>query len=235
MKRLWLIGWCVPLGLAAQEPTFMEGATHPGAAQLYQRALITGTPWAEADADTYRVKLSSAYGLTARHALLADVEQGERGGWAGSLRLKHRFWQRDTGPIDTWRASIQIGGDWSEEQDAGIRAGVVSTTIRGRHGLNIQLDWRQAGPTGDRVAAHGSHLYRWYPARYTPTTRGAWYSVIESLNTYTDTDAYIPELVLGALYEARRWAAEIAWRSGDLSEGPERERQQLAIGARYLW
>lgn len=219
----------------AQEPTFMEAGTHPGRYQLYQRLIATHAPDAVDRADDWQATLKTAYGFTARTALLADWSIDGRHRNEASLRLKQRFWQRDTGPIDTWRASVQGGIEWFEGADLSPRLGIVSTTIRGRHGVNAQLDWRDGTKPSERFAVNASHLYRIHPARFRPNTSGAWYTMIESLNALSDHASPTPGLAIGLLYEARRWAAEISVKSDDITESSQRTNHQWALGARYLW
>jgi hypothetical protein len=210
----------------------MEAGTHPGAGQLYQRLLLTYAPWAAGDDPETVTEIMTAYGWNARLALLPNIAVRDTGDVDGSLRIKQRIWQRDSGPIDTWRASVQAGIAWPAHADPGARAGLVSTTIRGRHGFNAQIDWNDAAPPAERFAVNAAYLYRWYPARFSSASAGAWYSMIESLHHFSGSGAHAPEWAVGALYEARRWAAEISWRTGDRLV---REQQAVALGVRYLW
>lgn len=235
MREVSLLLALAPLVVWAQEPAFMEAGTHPGAAQLYQRVLVTYSPEAEDRTKEGQVVLKTAYGIRAWTAILPDVSLNADGDWTGSLRLKQRILQRDTGPIDTWRASFQGGAEWVESRSPGARAGLVSTTIRGRHGVNFQFDWRGGAERMERFALHASHLYRIRPQRYSPATRGAWYTMAETLNYFDNKGSHTPELALGLLYEARRWAAELSWKTGDPTRAPQREEQTLAVGFRYLW
>ncbi len=234
-------GWCFLLvclvlvsGVAAQEPTFMEAGTHPGARQWYGRAFWRSATWADGAADD-TAEFALAYGLTARRALLAKTTLDKGGPEVASLRLRQRIWQRDTGPIDTWRASLQVGGEWFDGRDPGGRAGVVSTTIRGRHGFNAQVDWRGAAPSAYRFEANVSHLYRIYPARYHAGTVGAWYTMVESLNVFDRDGNRVSDAALGLLYEARRWAAEASVYLQEPEEGVRRDQTRLAVGGRYLF
>lgn len=217
--RLMLLFVSALLPLRGQEPTFMEAGTHPGAGQNYSRAV-----WFDGES-----VFKHAYGFTARQALLAEVSLMDRGLSGAGVRFKQRVWQRDTGPIDTWRASVQAGADWRDGREPGPRAGVVLTTIRGRHGFNAQADVNAGVPDRARFALNASHLYRLAPARYTVTTAGAWYTLLESLNWISPDGDARGEVAAGVLYEARRWAAEVSLRWLD------EETVRVGAGVRMLW
>lgn len=220
MKSLgFLLLMSALLPLWGQEPTFMEAATHPGSGQNYSRAV-----WFDGE-----TVFKHAYGFTARQALLGEVSLTDAGVTGGGVRVKQRFWQWDSGPIDTWRMSVQGGMDWRDGRDPGPRLGVVSTTIRGRHGVNAQVDVNAAVPGKERIALNASHLYRIHPARYTMTTAGAWYTMLESLNTVSPDGDVRGDVAAGLLYEARRWAAEVSLRWLD------EDTLRAGVGVRMLW
>lgn len=214
---LWL--GLVLLPLRAQEPAFMEAGTHPGTGQNYSRVL-----WFDGQS-----LLKHAYGITARQAVLGEAAFDGDGIAAGGVRFRQRVWQRDTGPIDTWRVSFQMGADWRGGRDPGPRVGVVSTTIRGRHGFNAQADLNAGAPGAERLALNASHVYRIHPLRFRADTPGAWYTMLESLNHISPDGDVRGDIATGLLYEARRWAAEISlhWVDENIL--------RLATGARILW
>ena len=196
----------------------MEAGTHPGAKQLYSRLILFD--------DTVEIK--NAWGFSPNLALLPDVKITDSGVTGADLRLKQRIFRADTGPVDTWRVSAQGGVSWREGRDPGARAGLVSTTIRGRHGVNAQADVNAAETADRRFAVNASHLYRIYPVRFTPQTRGAWYTMAESLNKVSSDGDVTALGGAGLLYEARRWAAEAGIQTGDGSV-------RVAAGVRVLW
>jgi len=196
----------------------MEAATHPARGNLYSRLL-----WVDGAGS-----LKNAYGFSADLALLADVKLDGDGIPGADLRLKRRLWRHDTGPVDTWRVSATAGLSWREGRDAGPRAGLASTTIRGRHGFNFQADVNAADAAEERFELNASHLYRLHPARYGAETRGAWYSMLESLNGLSPDGEVRSDLAAGLLYEARRWAAELSLRAGDRDT-------RAGAGVRVLW
>lgn len=218
----------------AQEPTFMEAATHPGAGQSYGRFVWLSHPL-RGGSQTSTLDLKSAYGITSRLALLPNASFDEDGITAASFRIKQRIFQLDTGPIDTWRMSVQAGGEWFDDRDPSVRAGIVSTTIRGRHGVNAQFDWHDSDIGERRFQVNASHLYRIAPAQFSAATQGAWYTMLESLN-YANRDADIDsDIGLGLLYEARRWASEISFRLTDVDNGVSIRQTRIGAGFRALF
>lgn len=213
----------------------MEAGTHPGSGQVYQRLFWTSPSWREGDSDDQRWELKTAYGLTARRAVLPEVSVDGAGRMAAALRLKQRIWQQDTGPIDTWRASLQAGMGWRDGRDPGPRAGVVSTWIRQRHGFNVQVEWYGELPADSRFELNASYLYRMHPAVYGPRTPGAWYVMAESLNRFDGSGNVLPDAAVGLLYEARRWAAEAAVRGDSIDRGLDARSTRLGLGLRALW
>jgi hypothetical protein len=214
---LWAFSALIPLW--GQEPTFMEAGTHPGTGQNYSRAV-----WFDGQSI-----FKHAYGITSRQALMGDVKLDGDGLAGGGLRFRQRFWQQDTGPIDTWRASVQAGMDWRDGRDPGLRAGVVSTAIRGRHGFNLQGDVNAALPANERFSINASHVYRVHPVQFTADTPGAWYTMVESLNWVSPDGDARGELATGILYEARRWAAEVSLR------WVNEDTLRIGTGIRMLW
>ncbi|MCC5847219.1 MAG: hypothetical protein JJU29_03920 [Verrucomicrobia bacterium] len=224
--------------LSAQEPAFMEAGTHPGSGALYSRLFWTSPPLSGGEGGRERgglLESINAYGFTARRALLFDLGLDVDGVSEGSLRLKQRFLQFDTGPIDTWRASVHGGVHWREDGDPGARLGLVSTTIRGRHGWNLQLEWNEAEISERRYEANASHLYRIHPVRYAADTTGAWYTMLESLNAVSSDGDVAADVAIGLLYEGRRWACEASIRLIEPSEGISTADTVLGLGARMLW
>jgi len=88
--------------LRAQEPTFMDAATHPGAGRVYTRLLLSGAERKTSAAvfDEQSIQWKLAYGIHTRLAALAEGEFLRRRlannpsydeGWAQTtLRLKYR-------------------------------------------------------------------------------------------------------------------------------------------------
>mgnify|MGYP000947685060 CR=1 FL=1 len=248
---VWLAGFGVG-ALWAQEPTFMEAATHPGAGQFYGRG---GLAWVESEsASTGRTdqaaSLKLAYGLTPTLAALADAEyrwrdEREERGNALSLttfRLKYRFWRKDLGPLNTWRMSVLGGVGFPGTDDDRLapehpfpRLGWVSTAILGRHGINAQVDWAGYRGAPDAFDLNASHLYRLAPAEYAVSIRGAWYTQIETLNRVDDGGEAESDLAVGILYEAWAWAGEISLRLPVSPPGDRDDEREIRVGVRWLF
>lgn len=228
----------------------MDAATHPGAGQFYSRVLVSRSEYAEAgtDAESSAVALKLSYGIRSTLALVFEGEfaylsagaTDETGVRLTTLRLKYRLFKRDLGPLNTWRTSI-LGGiavpwdmDDSSPDEAYPQASVVSTAILGRHGLNGEVKWEGQDQGAARVAVNGSHLYRLSPSEYTATTRGAWYTMLESLNEFTDEGDSRSDVAFGILYEARRWAWELSLRLPVEQDWPRDDHYNVTAGLRFL-
>ncbi|AKJ64216.1 hypothetical protein [Kiritimatiella glycovorans] len=235
----------------AQEPTFMEAATHPGADQLYARSIFSAGSYERdgEEVDDLAARLKLAYGLRGTLALLVDADwahadregEDETGLRFTTLRLKQRVLQRDFGPLNTWRASLLGGASFPGDHDTGRtgdtfpRFGVVSTTILDRHGFNAHAEWLGYRDEPDAVLLNGSYLYRLVPAEYSAATRGAWYTMTESLNAWTDGGDTRSDAALGLLYEATRWAWEVSLRLPVERGGSYETKYRLATGVRWLF
>lgn len=219
MKMRWILWVWLPMGWAvAQEPMFMEAATHPAKGNHYTRAL-----WADDS-----ILLKHAVGLSSSFALLGDLKTDSEEISEGDVRFKLQILRRDTGPIDTWRTSMTGGASWRLEGSTSARVGVVSSLIRSRHGVNAQLDWNFAEDKMERGQVNASYLYRLSPAQFHAGSKAAWYVMSESLNTVSSDGDLQSDLSGGILLEARRWALEISYRQ----DGSE---NYLGIGCRWLW
>jgi hypothetical protein len=237
-------------GAAGQEPAFMNAATHPGAGQVYSRLLVSHTEYGEtgADADLSGVVLKLSYGIRATLAVVIETEfarlSADRGNKDGvrdtALLLKYRLFKKDLGPLSTWRTSCFAGVTIPGNLDAPApdntypRCALATTAILGRHGLNAEVKWEGFGEEADRIAGNGSYLYRLRPAEYTVTTRGAWYSMLESLNDFTDDGDARFDVALGVLYEARRWAWELSARLPLAQQWPQETDYTVITGLRFL-
>jgi len=239
--------------VSAQEPAFMEAATQPGANQSYARLLFLFGERSDADSagDEFTARIKLAYGVDANLAALVDADyqhvrsdpgdESEEGFSLATLRLKHRLFKRDLGPLNTWRASVLAGVDIPGASDelardhASPRLGMVTTAILGRHGLNAQVDWTGRVDDPDLFAVNASHLYRLAPTEYSAQTAGAWYTMVESLNEFSDSGDSRANLALGILYEARRWAWEVSYFLPLAENGPEEIDYQVETGVRYLF
>lgn len=235
----------------AQEPTYMDAATHPGAGQLYSRLLVSQSEYEVAEAKTEELAavVKLVYGLRPTLALLAEVEladlsaqdNDETGMLWSTFQAKYRLFKKDLGPLNTWMASafagLTVPGDMDATTDIDTypRCALVSTAILNRHGVNAELEWEEYGSEPDRFTINASHLYRLTPAEYATDTRGAWYTMVESLNQYTDDGDSRFDVAAGILYEARRWACEASLRLPlEQDDWPEQQDYRFTLGFRYL-
>lgn len=228
----------------------MDASTLPGAGQFYSRLLVSSSEYEEAgtNAQLSEATLKLSYGIGSMLAFvfegefahLSTDENDETGVRLTSLQLKYRLFKSDLGPLNTWRSSL-LGGiavpgnlDDSSPDNAYPQAALVSTAILGRHGLNGEVKWEECGHEADRIAVNGSHLYRLSPSEYTATTRGAWYTMIESLNDFTDEGESRFDVALGILYEARRWAWEMSLRLPVEQDWAQDNNYTATMGLRFL-
>jgi hypothetical protein len=141
------------------------------------------------------------------------------------LTLKYRFYQDDSGGIDTTRLAL-FGGvkmDTSRRDDfnANPHLGIVLTKVMGRHGINLDTHYTLTtggdrasnyfggeGPA-DSWAYNAAYLYRLYPDAYAADSTGAWYLTLElngQLETNGDHDLRFSP---GIMFEGRTWGLEI--------------------------
>ena len=228
----------------------MDAATHPAQGQSYVRVLGYAAEYDDPGPETRRqsMGLKLAHGLRSSTALVVESEWARREGGGetdsgfvrAGLLLKQRFLRRDLGPLDTWRASVLAGADLPgdemvrEAAHVSPRLGVATTAILGRHGLNGQIDWTGRTGEDDRFRLNGSYLYRLAPATYAVDSRGAWYAVAEWLNEVTTGGDLRSDAVIGLLYEARNWAAEVGLRLPLAQDGLPELRQEVVVGLRWL-
>ncbi len=234
----------------AQEPTYMDAATHPGAGQFYSRLLVSQSEYADVETETEELAatLKLVYGIRPTLALLAEGEfanlsandSDETGLLRSTVQIKYRLFKSDLGPLNTWMASAFAGvtvpgdSDTTTDMDAYPRCALVSTAILGRHGVNAELEWEAYGSEPDRFAFNASHLYRIAPGEYTADTRGAWYTMVESLNQFTDDGDARFDVAVGILREARRWACEASLRLPVEQDWPRKEDYRMTLGVRFL-
>lgn len=246
----WAVGWLLAGAAAAQEPAYMDAATHPAQGQAYVRVLGHAAEYDAAGSDVRQqgMELKLVYGVRSATAVWVESEWARREGGGESasgfaragVMLKQRVLRKDLGPLDTWRASMLAGVDLPGEAEVrearhvSPRLGVVSTAILGRHGLNGQLDWTGRSGDEDRIRLNSSYLYRLAPATYAVDTRGAWYAVAEWLNEATTGGDSRSDAAIGLLYEARKWAAEIEMRLPLAQDGLTELRQEVVLGLRWL-
>jgi hypothetical protein len=236
--------------LVAQEATYMGAATHPGKGQFYSRLLVSQSEYANAARETKELAaiVKLVYGIRPTLALLAEgkfsdltADDGHETGLLHStIQIKYRLFKRDLSPLNTWMTSafagVTVPGNMNRSSDmqAYPRCALVSSAILDRHGLNVEFEWEEYGNDPDRFAINASHLYRLAPAEYAIDTRGAWYSMVESLNHFTDDGDSRFDMAIGILYEARRWACELSIRLPLAQDWQQEDDYNVTIGLRFL-
>ncbi|OVE76162.1 hypothetical protein BVX97_01875 [bacterium E08(2017)] len=229
------------LTVSAQEPAYMEAATHPGKNQFYARTLSYVSEYEGDTLGNNEVsgKLKLVYGLRSNLAALLDVYFTDDI-HETSCRLKYRLFKNDLGPLNTWMASVYAGVAFPGnshvvfDNDEHPIMGLVSTAILNRHGLNGQMQWSESDET-NIISINASYLYRIAPSAYSSDTKGAWYVMIESLNDISDDSQNRSDAALGILYEAQRWAAEASLKLPLKQDWPIETDHEIALGLRYLF
>ncbi|MBL0921522.1 MAG: transporter [Phycisphaerales bacterium] len=250
-------------GARAQEAMSTEAATQPSAGAWYIKQQLrfsrstTDPVGFDRDIDELRALTSVYYGLDTDLALglilpfvYRDIDSPQPGVSEDvfglddfTLRLKWRFWRKDTGPIDTARlsliADLEIpSGDndlSSKSLDPGLA--LAYTMIRGRHGLSADLGFKFNASGGDVGISPGdtganalrydaAYLFRLAPAQYAQDTHGAWYAALECNGLYEVSGDNEVFLAPGLMYEGRSWALEASvqlpvWQ--DIDHRPERD------------
>lgn len=239
-RRAALLGGLTALcagGAAAQEAALSWAATQPAKGRITLREQFQYTRYDTDDGDVEKFMLNTrvSLGLSGRLSASLDIPMGRERAVDGSestaglgdisLGLKYRFWQHDTGAIETNRLSVFGGARLPSGKDdlssGGVDPylGVVFTRVQGRHGINAAarylwttdgLDDPVSAGMGDAdlLTLETSYLFRFSPAEYAADTVGAWYAVVESFVDYETNGDIEWRLAPGILWEARRWAAE---------------------------
>ncbi len=235
-----LLTGLTPAPAAAQEANLSLAATQPAKGRITFREQVRFARYEHDDGDTDRWVLNTrlTLGLTGALSAVADVPavrergrgpDGEHHAGLGdvSIGLKWRFWQHDTGAIETNRLALTggvrlpSGADGLSSGGVDPFVGLVFTTVRGRHGLNASAQYLVTTDGRDDPVAPGmgsadlltletSYLYRLSPSAYTPETEASLYAVAESFVDYETNGDAEWRIAPGLLYEARRWAAELS-------------------------
>lgn len=235
----------------AQEPTYMDAATHPGKGQLYLRTLLATSEYESNGykTDELSAEVKLAYGISSDFAILTEFEfadlstagdKDSSGIYASTLKAKYRLFKNDFSPLNTWMASVFAGVTVPGEVgtmdglDPYPSFAIATTTILNRHGLNGELEWEGRDADPDTYSVNASYLYRLAPPAYTINTRGAWYLMFESINQFNDQNESRHDIATGILYEARKWAWEASIRIPVEENWQPREDYQLTVGFRFL-
>lgn len=231
----------------AQEAMYTQAATMPspntGVVRLQYHMWVYGS---NPEAGTERTEKleamqSIAYGLARDWALFIDVpmeasrsESSATGDWSSDKSMegvdaiiKWRFFQHDSGGVNTERAALMFGANIDNAQDDDLegltvnpKLGGVFTIVRGRHGFNQDLIY-QLNTGGDEANNFGgdgpsdalffnsSYVYRIIPAQFSSDTSGAWYVTTEMNGLYETNGDVELRVSPGLMYEGRRFAFEI--------------------------
>jgi len=172
------------------------------------------------------------------------------------LMFKWRFFQKDSGGVNTLRAALMGGvevpsGDDHDFSDRSIDPliGGVVTLVHGKHGINQDLyfKWNTGGGEEfynfggdgpDNVLNHGTaYLYRFAPDEYTAQTTGAWYATIEVNGLYETHGDYELLWAPGIMYEGRLFALEFMAQFPlyqDVHDRPELDFR-VGVGVRFAF
>ena len=266
MRHPLVLAALAPL-LAAQEAIHTTAATQPGVGRAVLREQVH---WYVSDSTSTQTRLDElrldstlfvglrhdiAVGVQVpAHALLTDTPTDRTTvGELGDVQVlgKVRFLRRDTGPIDTERASLILGlhCDTADAGTVSLRpdfargsfdpiVGAVWTQIDGRVGLDAAVQGTlSTGGHSDDFSYDGAWLYRLDPATFANDSDQAWYLVTE-INGHYETNGDNQLLVSpGLMYETKRLTFEVsvqlpAWQ--DLDHRPELDFA-VVLGVRFLF
>ncbi len=227
----------------AQEAIVTEAATQPSKGLWAVRVRTFATRLEGNGRDVFELKTTSrlSYGVSRTVSVSADIpvivqDDLARGGADGddglgdvSLSLKWRFWQKDTGGLDTTRLALIAGtelptghADLSSHSVDPFLGGVF-TLVRGRLGFNQAVRYQVNTGTDRFAIAVGQSradllefdsavLWRLHPDEFEADSAGGLYLTTELEGFYeTNGDTEIL-LTPGLLWEGRLWAGEIGVR-----------------------
>jgi hypothetical protein len=211
--------------------------------------------------DKYEFMNSVSYGIVRNWAVTVDVpvvwenekfndgtSDSDKGVEDIEAMVKWRFYQSDSGTIDTIRAAALFGAhfasgdddDFSSESVNPMIGGVI-TIVRGRHGFNQDLiyTWNTGGTREANLGGEGpdealafntSWVFRLYPDRFTSEHSGGLYSTLELNGLYeTNGDTEI-RLSPGLMWEDRKWTAELMMQLPLWEDVDERPTLEFGIG-----
>ncbi len=170
------------------------------------------------------------------------------------LMGQYRFFQDDSGPINTFRAAALFGvevpsGDEQLSSDSfDPFLGLSFTQIDGRHGTGGSILYKfNTGDRDDPIAGgndsddalfyNTSYLYRLAPEAYQADTTASFYFQNELNGLYETNGDHELFYSPGLLYEATNWAAEVSVQLPIYQEVDDRPEAQWAVvlGIRLLF
>lgn len=221
----------------AMQPSTGTGLWH--VMSMYRE--IGSDPTSNVESGKEYILLSQvAYGLTSQFSVQFDAPfmyrdlnlgPGSRGGGddhesgVGDMTLlaKYRIFQDDPAPTDTTRFSLIGGlqvpgmGGVDSRMDSSNDAwdpiiGAVFSTVRGRHGFNLDALWEfytgDNDDDSDSLRYDGSYLYRLAPDRFGAQDRGALYAVAELNGLYGANGDHEIFLSPGIMYESFKYTLD---------------------------
>lgn len=255
-------------GAFAQESTNVAAATQPAVGNWYLKQRLQFIQLRE-DPSSRRLEIDElvstttlSVGLTRNLALSFEVptvltSTSPGGSDVGRsvdvglqdprAELKWRPLQWDLNPIDSVRVAFTAGlevpsgdGDYSSHSFDPF-AGVIFTTILGRHGFNAALQYKfNQGGDGfttrpgdgpdDAFRYDASYLFRLVPAAYEADTPAATYLTFEMNGLYETNGDNEIHIGPGLLYEAREFAIEATLHVPVTQDVRHRVQQDLIIG-----
>lgn len=259
---------------SAQEAMYTQAATMPSPGTFIFRQQFHAWRYGDRpDSDiertiVYESSSMLSVGLDRGIALSVDVplvyrstrdESGDDEGNYGvediDILAKFLVYKNNTGGIDTFRAALLAGalvtsGDNSSfgSQTVNPEIGAVLTTVRGRHGFNVDAMYHfntggdsddnlgGEGPS-DAITANAAYVYRIAPERYKPDSTGAWYITAELNGLYETNSDFDIRLSPGLMYEGRVFGFEIMGQVPVIQQVDHRPELTwgIGIGFRFLF
>jgi hypothetical protein len=264
LAMVWVVGAALPA--RAQEATNTPAATQPAPGIYYLRIKsqflsLSATEQGGNDVDKLVTTPSIATGLTRELSLslaaplVYESADGEDAGVGDlTLTIKYRPWQKDLGPTDSLRLAVFGGvelpsgdGDFSSHSVDPF-VGAVFTAIVGRQGFNqaVQYKFNRGGDRGSSNIGDGptnafrsdtAYLFRLSPAEFSMQSDAAWYLTAEASLLWESSGDIELLAGPGLLYEARRFALEVALSLPTYREVDSRPEVDwmLTVGARWLF
>lgn len=254
----------------AQEPPNAENAaTAPSPGHFVVREMVhynrlkLNANWPKEDRDIEDVEFMTQLnaGLTQNVSLSLRLpvflrEQDANGGGTDreegvgdfTALAKWRIVQKDLSALDTLRISL-VGGAKIRTGDSPFTSdaynpilGAALTHVRGRHGINADLQWTfttdgnddplyPGESTADLLRYDAAYVYRLYPEKFTAESKGGFYAVMEMNGAYETNGDHEILISPGVMYEAARWTLELSVQLPALEDIDHRAEYDYAVVA----
>lgn len=261
MRRLVILALAAASPALAQEAMYTAAATMASPHTIILREQVHlwrlgSDPVRGTDStEVFEAETSIQYGLargwsgtldvpiTQTNELTPGGESSDTGIDEVAATFKYRFYQHDSGGVDTIRAAAMFGSHLGLRDSGRIdpHAGVVLTMVRGRYGFNQELGAR-LNTGGDEIVNHGgegpaealvfntSALYRIVPAAFTAESKGAWYVTGEVNGLYETNGDVELRWSPGLMYEGRDFAFELMAQLPLWADVDERAELDWGVG-----